>query len=921
MKKSKAQFKRILLCLLSTSFFCTTGSVFADEIPTIIADENAESDSTLSTNTETVEEITISSAEVKRLFQYIGKCDGFDIYKRNENYYNNSNSPDINISQEDLTILSSSGDLVLMKNDVPKAFFNKHYTSNGELAYISDAERFIITINNELTKPIHVFEVISTLDNPLLFANSDKSELYLMSPNLSDIDETYKFSKTEKNHAIYTSISSDENVWLNSDKTQFLTFTKCITENENLRLLFNEHNISFGIENKENGYIWWSSPIGAERDTTATPLLINDLRSSSVLTYGIPDARSTKTVRSNTPQCAINSEKIDNGIRITYDFKSAGFRYPVDYTLENDHLKVSLKKDNIEEYTSGNIATQITLLGAFGAGATDENGYFIIPDGSGSLINFNNGKNNADPYSQTVYGPDITAVPNKKGPVTQQIFLNMFGIVKEDNAMLVVASKGDSNAVLNASVSKQSKTDFNLCNFTFILRDTDTFYLSGDLSSKLTVFEGGKIKSDDIELLYFPIYGENISYVDVADKYRNYLVENNLLSTKTTPNSAPLYVDFYGGTMKKTSFLGIPISMKKSITNFDQTKEILSNLKAENTNDIVVSYNNWTNDGISEKIDVDAKPSRILGGKKDFNSLKKYISSNDFELYPTAQNRAFYAGNGFHSFIDSTVRISGSYSQIVSYDRAFGVKNEFKKPMSLLSPSSFNDVFSDLSSNYKSNKLNGISLGDTTASLYGDYGKKNISRYNAMKKLCKNYNKINSSLGNGILADTANSYAFPYISHIKNLPLCSSRFDIFDEDIPFIQLVLHGYIPYSTTAVNADADAENLILSAISTGSNIHYDMIHEDANLLKDTSLDSLFYASADNWISAAAAEYSLVSDILADVSSCTITDYQRNGDVAVTTYSNGKKVTVDFGSKTVKFDGKTVNLTEYSQKGGFAY
>lgn len=63
-----------------------------------------------------------------------------------------------------------------------------------------------------------------------------------------------------------------------------------------------------------------------------------------------------------------------------------------------------------------------------------------------------------------------------------------------------------------------------------------------------------------------------------------------------------------------------------------------------------------------------------------------------------------------------------------------------------------------------------------------------------MEMLEKGYEQLDSSLGNGILADSANAYALPYVSHITNVPLSSSHFDVFDEDIPFYQLVMHGVI-------------------------------------------------------------------------------------------------------------------------------
>jgi len=747
---------------------------------------------------------------------------------------------------------------------------------------------------------------------PLIFLSAF---LLLHTASSVSADDTYTPYSQQK--ASSSDVGGSDYVEINSSSSEI----RCACENNLYRMLIDDKTAMIGIENKQTGYIWWSSPIDSNKDTTATPLLINQLNSSSILSYGIPEERNVKTLRSNDKKCSISVSDIENGIRVIYDFKSAGFRYPVEYTLENDHLKASLKTAEIEEYNPENIAVEITLLGSFGAGSVNENGYFVIPDGSGALINFNNGKTTSDTYSQRVYGADITAVPNTKEAVTQQLYLNMYGIVKENNALLVVASKGDSNARLNASVSKQSKTDYNICNFSFILRDTDTFHMAGNLGNSLTVFEGGKIKSDDIELLYYPISKENADYTDIAERYRNHLIENENLTVKTKADYAPLYVDTYGGTKKKTSFLGIPLSMKKSLTTFQQTQEILSDLKSAGTDNIVLSCNNWTNAGISEKIDYKAKPAHILGGKKDFKALQKYADDNNFELYPSVNNKAFYSGEGYYSFNNTTVRITGSYSRIINYDLAYGVKNELKSPMSLLSPSNFGEVYSKLAENYSDKNIDGVSLGDMTSTIYGDYGKKNISRYQSMNILESCYDNLNQKLQGSILADSANAYAFPYVSHIKNLPLSSSRFDIFDEDIPFIQLVLHGIIPYSTIPVNSSPDAENLILSAVSSGSNLSYDMIYEDISSIADTSLDTLFYANYNGWTSSASAQYALVSEILSTVSDCVISDYTKKGNTAITTYSDGTIIAVDFQNKTINFNGNIIELSDYTEKGGFTY
>jgi hypothetical protein len=243
--------------------------------------------------------------------------------------------------------------------------------------------------------------------------------------------------------------------------------------------------------------------------------------------------------------------------------------------------------------------------------------------------------------------------------------------------------------------------------------------------------------------------------------------------------------------------------------------------------------------------------------------------------------------------------------------------------MSLLSPSYFSEVFSEVSSNYKSAGLSGISIGSLTTSLYGDYGKKGISRYSAMNLLTESYSDINSNLSGGILADSANAYALPYVSHITEVPVCSSRFDMFDEDIPFYQLVMHGIIPYSTTAVNGSADSETLLMMAIATGSNLYFDMLYEDTSTLKDTDFDEYFYANYAHWIDTASAEYKLVSEILSGVSDCTIDDYtmSEDGNLVTAEYSNGTVIKVDFANKLIDCNGNEYDLTKYAEEGGIKF
>lgn len=674
-------------------------------------------------------------------------------------------------------------------------------------------------------------------------------------------------------------------------------FRQC-AENDNYIMLVEDISGIIALKNKSTGYIWYSSPPDADTDETSSELIKNEILSSNVLRYGIPEKRTDNNyLRSNTGDCDFTVSDIENGVRIYYRY-SAGFEFPVEYVLESDCLRASLKTAEIRETNPMNIATEVTIMGSFGAGG-DEDGYFVIPDGSGALIRFNSNRtSDTNAYFQSVYGDDITAVPTTKSADTQQIYFAMYGIVKEDNAMLVVAESGSANASISAEISGQSNSRYNFCRFVFRLRNSDTFYMAGSSTDKFTVFEQGAIGTDDIVLKYYPIAKKNADYIDIAEKYREYLMQNGLEKKK---GSSALYIDFYGGAEKKKNILGIPFTMKQSITDYSQALEILTELQNKGADNLVVSYSNWTDDGIENKIDTNVSPSGTLGGKANFNRFVEFVRENNILFCPTADNRDFVSGNGYNSLNSTCIRVSGQYSRIVSYDRAYGIPDGFSKNKSLLSPEYFEEVFKETAENYVKSGLTGISTATLTTSLYGDYSRDKITRAKSKEITQNSLQTLSESLS--VLADGANDYTLPYVSHITNMPVSSSRFDIFSEDIPFMQIVLHGIVPYTSPAVNSSPNPQKDLLKSAAMGCLPLYDLTAEETEVLKDTELDVYSYSNADGWLDYIAENYAELRPLYEKTADCTITDYSDNGDIITTSYSDGTVTVVNLDELTIKW------------------
>ncbi|MDE5564165.1 MAG: hypothetical protein K2I93_03340, partial [Oscillospiraceae bacterium] len=863
--------------------------------------------------------------EVEQYLKLIGEEDGYVVYLRPEDYKDQieaqvtkdyTDEDEAKDAKKELEKHLKNVELALVDTETNKlvAELEEIGHSKEETIYFSEAGRFLVFLNADQNKVMRIRYRVSTLDSEYLFLTKDKNTLELYSTDYKEVRATLTdvYSNTETSQ--YRSADTAYVAMLNADKDEVQYCVKLAAENDKLAMYYDEDTAMIGLLDKANGYLWWSTPIGANRDTRATKLLVTDLQSSAVLTYGDSSTRGVTNLRSRT-QADLKIKEEQDGITVTYDFDKAGVTIPVQYLLEDDHLDVSVKTSDIKETKTeqGIVATQLTLLGNFGAGMPDEDGYFVVPDGCGALIRFNNGKTTSRSYTAKVYGRDITNVPTTKPAVTEEVLMPVYGIVKEGNAMAVIVEKGDGNVTLNASVSGQSLSSYNICSFNFQLRGSDTFYMSGDYGN-LTVFENGPIKTEEIRVRYYPIADESASYMNIAETYRNYLLTDGGVQKKAS-DTIEMYLDLYGGCMKSRSVLGIPVTMKTAMTSYSQAKDIVSGLTELGVEDMVVVYNNWTDEGISGKVDNKAKPSGTLGGNGDFNKLTDYLKEQNIAFYPSVNNKVFKSGNGFYSFLDTTIRISNSYSRQMTYNLSYGVQDTSKATQSLLSPGTFEEIYNKLGGQYAKKGLTGVSLGEMTSTLWGDYGKQNMGRDDMMAMLQQNYSTLQDN-GLSLLADTCAAYAFPYADRISDVPLQSSGFDVFDEDIPFYQIVMHGVLPYAGTAINSGADSDEMFLTTIATGCNPAYDMIYAEASDLKDTDFDKYYYSHYAFWSDTAADQYKLASEILSGVGDQVIIDYVRDGDVSVTTYENGTQITVDYANETITSGTKTWALAD-AEKG----
>ena len=708
-----------------------------------------------------------------------------------------------------------------------------------------------------------------------------------------------------------------------STEAEALAAMQKIGETDSLELWFNETQVHFAIKVKSTGYIWWSEPFDADLDPNAKTAQIRDLKSSIILSNTI----DSTTVNSYL-QCVSKNEKgdkvtvkpIENGVKLTYKFPNVmGFEIPIEYKLVDDHFTATIVGDEIKEKKKDNDQkpyqlTSISLLPNFGAANGADTGYMVVPDGTGAIINYNNGKSTYAKYSAPVYGRDITDTLTAKESEREQVYMPVLGLVKNGHGLMAVCTEGDERANVNAYVAGQNSTSYNNAYFSFTLRAKDTYYIAGDLQQPLDMYESVNTKFSNYSVSYYPIEGENVSYNNIAAKYREYLTNEEKIEKKTEANDNTVYLNFYGGTYKPTSILGIPANIKTAATTYEQAEKILTELLDEGVKDIVVNYIDWNNDAISRKICTDVNPAGVLGGKSDFKKLQTFAEEKGIKIYYDMEISEFgKSGNGFNTLLNGTACLTKSYSRQTDYDLSWGIEAEEGDKWSLLTPGSFTKVFDKISASFTKNGVKNISLGSVSNTLYSDFGKDGTDRFDMAKIVKEGYSKLSSEVGS-VLGANANQYLWSEVDCITNLPLYSSRYDVFDYDVPFLQLCLHGLVPYSVEAVNASANSDELFLFAAVTASNLGYDFVYEENKTLQNTSYNKYYYANFEGWTGTVGGQYKLMNQITGALSAETIEKYEIEGSVIRSTFSNGTVIEVNKDANTIKVNGAEINFADYN-------
>lgn len=593
------------------------------------------------------------------------------------------------------------------------------------------------------------------------------------------------------------------------------------------------------------------------------------------------------------------------------------FMASIEYKLDADSLVVKVPVEEIKAPTEYPVST-VTLLSFFGAGGTDEEGSIFVPDGSGALISFNNGKTKYPAYQQMVYGSDQALEVVENAVNEQPVRLPVFGIIREKGAFLGIIEEGASAASINADISGKLNS-YNYVYPTFNVTSKGELTLQANGSERTLPKFQERPTNSDFTVRYAFLSGEDATYQGMAAYYRQHLEQSGGLpkpKVESGEENLPFYLQVVGSIAKQKHFVGVPYKTLEPLTTFVQTEQMIGEMKELGINNIKLRYSGWFNGGLDHKVPDDLSVDKGIGGAKGLRGLVSFAKEQDVELYPDVAILTAHTSKGFDEKDDASRTLRAVPAEFYPLDLALNRRDRSKLPSYVVSPRLVGSYVDTILKGMKGYETGGISLRDMADQLNSDFRKNNlIDRTESEDISVEALNDIREGNLN-IMAEGGNTYALPYLSDVTNAPMSNSNFKLEDEAIPFYQMVVRGHIGYTGSPYNLTAftNVRQYILKSLEYGAGVYFEWIHEPNYKVKDTESNELYTVNYKQWIEQAADIYEEVNGVLKDVQNERIALHEKLGEgLFKTVYESGKYVIVNYNDTGATVNGMMIEAESY--------
>jgi len=588
------------------------------------------------------------------------------------------------------------------------------------------------------------------------------------------------------------------------------------------------------------------------------------------------------------------------------------YNISVVYRLDGNKLIVEVPFEDIE-YRAEYPITDLTLLPYFGAAASTEEGFLFVPEGSGAIINFNNGKTNLSAYYAQLYGWDYGMKRDVVVNETRAAF-PVFGISHADGAMISVVEDFSSLATIQADISGR-RHSYNFAYASYDMVHGSKMDVSAKSDATIISYEK-QLPEGSIKQTYQFIEGN--TYTDMAKAYREDLLERYPELQKTENANVPVSIELIAAIDRVKQILGIPVTLPEVLTGFEDAQEILKDFAADGYENLSLRYNGWLNGGINHAIPKDIDVTDGMGGKKGLEALISLAESLNTDVYLMGHTQNAYDSSltdGFFKSRDVAKYISREVVEIPEFSKIwFGDINVSRlEAHYLLRPSVCVTLMQSLA-DYAADCGVGVGYSDIGHLLSGDYNqKRSVSREGAMNMQTETLATVKAD-GTKVAMKAGNEYVLPYADLLTEVDLFGHSNLILDQKVPFYEIAMHGLVDYTGNAVNLSGDAWGTVLKSAETGAGLSFSFYAEEASLVQGTEYMDFFGANYDGWKEKAKEYATRYEKEMAGLNNQYITEHRILADgVTATVYEDNTVVYVNTSEFDYTDEAVTIPAREY--------
>lgn len=534
-------------------------------------------------------------------------------------------------------------------------------------------------------------------------------------------------------------------------------------------------------------------------------------------------------------------------------------------------------------------------------------GYVLVPDGSGSLIRFKRNQSSLANYRGDVYGADMN---QWWGHASYQSFyvdlkdpvMPVFGVAHGNRQAAFVAYAKKSGEYMNIMVSpNEAKTTYTYAypNFIYNTKFNQVYNQTGAGYPSLLA----DLNNFDISMRYDFLAGDGsidglpADYVGMAKKYREYLIESDILTVKNSLPEMSIRLDFVMADVMK-SILGTQTVVT---TTTEQVASILSELQDEGVANISSGLIGYQTNGYSLGNLWNPRWNGEIGTRGEFVELFKQMAERDIDISLHTNYGQIYQEQ-MALIGNASKHVNQWYSREIFFDAETLPMTEAYNPRP-------EKVMSWLNShlyNTRSLEPQSVTLEGVFNRLYSDYSNGYLSVSDVMALYDESLTAYKTTYGIEYDAVNPNMYLWQQVDRYLQAPMFTSQHLIETDAVPFLQLVLHGtmelYGPYVNFSFYTEAD----ILRMIDYNVFPTFALTNDPSYELISTPLTRFYSTEYNNYSEMIQDVYADMGAIYTQLNGSAWIDRQvKLEGVIANYYASGAIVYINYTEDSVTVDG----------------